>query len=137
MMSSKCSACVYGKAHYSEETGYDYICSLPDPKERNDCIIGKGDFYKESDEETRMFMVPFCEKCGHPIMEKIGINRVEKTLNSSNTLIDYHKYFYGIYPQVCPNCKARFTAITIPEEKSLYNGGYDAKEYLLGGVHLG
>ena len=136
-MSSKCSRCVYGTARYSEGFGYDYICSLPDGNDINDCMLGTKDFFKGNDEETRMFMVPFCEKCGHLIKEKIGIDHIKNLPNPPNTLIDYCKYFYSIYPQVCPNCKARFTAITVPEEESLYNGGYDAKEYLLGGVHLG
>lgn len=135
-MSSKCSRCVYGKAYYSEETGYHYICNLPDDNDCNDCMLGTKDFFKGCDEETRMFMVPFCEKCGHPIMEKIGIDCTENLISSDSALY-YCNYYHDIYPQVCPNCKGRFTAITVPEEKSLYNGGYDAKKYLLGGVHLG
>ena len=134
-MSSKCSRCVYGEAYYSEEAGYDYICSLPDGNDINNCMLGTKDFFKGCDEETRMFMVPFCEKCGHIIKEKIGIDRTVKLFPSGSAL-DYRNYYDYIYPRVCPNCKAHFTAITTPTEESLYNGGYDAKKYLPGGTHF-
>lgn len=135
MDENKCSRCIHGKAHYSEETGYHYICNLPDDNDCNDCIMGTKDFFKGCDEETRMFMVPFCEKCGHLIKEKIGIDRTEKMIPYDSVLA-YRKCDDYIYPRVCPNCKAHFTAITVPEEESLYNGGYDAKKYLPGGIHF-